>query len=426
MTLPSSSPSSPIQPVSRRHFIQASAVLLALPWFESIALADEKKPPRRLVSICTAFGLYGPSFFPEKAGPDYEPSEYLKVLGDLRSQYTVFSGISHPEIGGDHASEACFLTSAKRPTGNNFRNSVSMDYLAAKFVGNATRFPLLTLGTDDAFPLTHTASGAAIQGFNRPSDIFARLFLAGNPAEVQNEMARLKRGQSIMDRMGERLAALKSRLGSNDQQQLADYTEAVRDMEKQLHANEEWVTRPKPVVNEPPPKDSGDKSDFIGRAKLLFNLTRLALQTDSTRVVTIFIRGMDLKPPIPGVTQDHHGLSHHGRNPAKIEELRLVERTEMAAYRDFLVSLREIKDGAGTLLDQTQVLIGSNLGDASGHGTSNLPILLAGGGYKHGQHLAGDPHNNTPLGKLFVSMLQKFGMELDTFGSGSGTFNGLA
>jgi len=411
---------------SRRQFIRTSSVLLALPWFESLARADEKAPPKRMVSICTAFGLYGPSFFPEKAGRDYELSEYLKVMAELRDQFTVFSGISHPEIGGDHASEACFLTSAKHPTGSNFRNSVSMDYVASRQVGNATRFPLLSLGTDDAFPLTHAASGAGIPGLNRPSDIFARLFLAGNPNEVKNEMDRLKRGQSILDKMGGRLAALKSRLGSNDQVQLSDYTEAVRDMEKQLHANEEWVTRPKPVVTEQPPKDNPDKSDFIGRARLMFNLTKLALQTDSTRVVTIFIRGMDLKPPIPGVTQDHHGLSHHGRSPAKIDELRIVEKAEMAAFKDFLVALKGTQDGGGNLLDHTQVLIGSNLGDASGHGTSNLPILLAGGGWKHGQHIAGDTKNNTPLAKLFVSMLQKFGVETDAFGSGIGTINGLA
>ena len=412
-------------PQSRRHFIRTSSVLFALPWLQGLARADEKPAPRRMVNICTAFGLYGPSFFPQKAGTDYEASEYLKVLGDLRDQFTVFSGISHPEIGGDHASESCFLTSAKHPTANSFRNTVSMDFVAAKHVGNETRFPLLSLGTDDAFPLTHTATGAGVPGLNRPSDIFARMFLAGNPNEVANEMARLKRGQSILDRMGGRFASLKSKLGTHDQQQLTDYTDAVRDMEKQLHANEAWVVRPKPVVTEAPPKDSTDKSDFIGRARLMFNLTKLALQTDSTRVVTIFIRGMDLKPPIPGVTQDHHGLSHHGRAPEKIDELRIVEREEMAAFRDFLLSLRSTKEGAGTLLDQTQVLIGSNLGDASGHGTSNLPILLAGGGFKHGRHIAGDPKNNTPLGKLFVSMLQRFGVQTDTFGSGSGTIDGL-
>ncbi len=412
-------------PRTRRQFLRTGSALLMLPWLESLAGAATAPPPRRLVSICTAFGLYGPSFFPEQAGRDYQPSEYLKLLGDLRDQFTVFSGIAHPEIGGDHASEACFLTSAKHPNGAGFRNSVSLDFVAAKHVGSATRFPLLTLSTLDGSPLTHTASGAGVPALDKPSDIFARLFLAGNPKEVERELARVKRGQSVLDRMGDRFASLKTRLSVQDQQQVTDYTEAVRDMEKQLQADEAWVGRPKPVVKEPPPQNVADRADIIGRARLLFQLTRLALQTDSTRVVSIFIRGMDLRPPIEGVTEDHHGLSHHGRNPAKIEQLRLVERTEMLAFRDFLVSLRDTKEGGSSLLDQTQVLIGSNLGDASSHGTSNLPILLAGGGFEHGQHIAGDRNNNTPLGKLFVSMLQRFGVATDKFGSGSGTIDGL-
>ena len=242
----------------------------------------------------------------------------------------------------------------------------------------------------------------------------------------QREIERLKRGQSVLDRMGGRLSELKKTLSQHDQQQVADYTEAVRDMEKQLQADEAWVKRPKPVVKEPIPSDAIDRSDSIGRARLLLNLTKLALQTDSTRVVSLFIRGMDLKPPINGVSEDHHGLTHHGRNPAKIAQLRIVERAEMAAFRDFFLSLRNTKEGAGNLLNSTQVLLGSNLGDASGHGTTNLPILLAGGGYKHGQHIAGDPKNNTPMGKLFVSMLQRFGVETNTFGSGTGTIAGLA
>lgn len=407
---------------TRRQFLQTGPALLALPWLERTSPAPA---PRRLVCICTGFGLFGPSFFPEKAGRDYEPSEYLKVLGDLRDKVTVFSGISHPEIGGDHASEACFLTSAKHPTQGGFRNTVSLDYLASRHVGSATRFPLLTLSTHEGSPLTHTSSGAGIPALYKPSDIHARLFLAGSKNDVEKEIARLKRGESLLDQMGDRLVSLKSRLGPHDRQQLEDYTEAVRDMEKQLKADEAWVLRPKPAVQEPSPSDAADPSDLVGRARNLFKLAKLALQSDSTRVVSLFLKGMDLKPPIDGVTEDHHGLSHHGRNPAKIEQLRIVERTEMAAFRDFLVSLRETRDGDGSLLDSTQVLIGSNLGDASGHGTSNLPILLAGGGWQHGRHLAGDPKNNTPLGKLFVSMLQRFGVETDAFGSGTGTINGL-
>jgi hypothetical protein len=411
---------------TRRQFIQAGSALLALPWLESLAGAAEMAQPRRMVCVCTGFGLYGPSFFPEKAGRDYAASEYLKILDGLRDQFTVFSGIAHPEIGGDHASEACFLTSAKHPTAGGFRNTVSLDFVAAKHVGNATRFPLLSLSTLDGSVLTHSSSGANYPAMDKPSQIFARLFLAGNPKDVEKELARLKRGQSVLDRMGGRFADLNNRLSARDKQQVADYTEAVRDMEKQLHADEAWVVRPKPVVTEPPPKDEADRADVIGRARVLFNLARLALQTDSTRVISIFIKGMDLRPPIEGVTEDHHGLTHHGRNPAKIEQLRIVERTEMTAFRDFLLALRNTKEGGATLLDQTQVLIGSNLGDASGHGTSNLPILLAGGGFRHGQHIAGDRNSNTPLCNLYVSMLQRFGVQTDKFGSSTGTLTGLS
>lgn len=416
----------PSQPVTRRHFIRAGSALLALPWLEGLAVAGESEAPRRMVAICTGFGLYGPSFFPEQAGRDYQPSDYLKPLADLRDKFTVFSGISHPEIGGDHASEACFLTSAKHPTASGFRNTISLDMVAAKHVGNATRFPLLSLSTQDNGTLTYTASGASVPALHKPSDIFTRLFLAGNAKAIEKEVARLKRGQSVLDRMGERFESLKPRLSARDQQQVDDYAEAVRDMEKQLQANEAWVVRPKPVVQDPMPSDAIDRADIIGRTRIMLNLTKLALQTDSTRVVSLTIRGMDLKPPIDGVTEDHHGLSHHGRNPAKISQLQVIERAEMAAFGEFLTSLQSVKEGSGSLLDQTQVLIGSNLGDASGHGTSNLPILLAGGGYRHGQHIAGDRKNNTPLGKLFVSMLQRFGVEADKFGSGSGTIAGLS
>jgi hypothetical protein len=411
---------------SRRQFIRSSCALLALPWLETYARAAQPGPPRRMVNICTSFGLFGPSFFPEQAGRDYEPSEYLQVLGDLRDKYTVFSGISHPEIGGDHASEACFLTSAKNPKGSGFRNSISLDYLAAKQVGAATRFPLLTLCTQDGGTLTHTANGAGVPALHQPSVIFSKLFLAGSPQQVQQEVERLKRGQSVLDHMGDRFAALKTKLSVRDQQQVSDYTDAVRDVEKQLHADESWVLKPKPAIDEKVPTDAIDRADNVGRMKMLFHLTKLALQTDSTRVVSIFVRGMDLKPPIAGVTEDHHGLSHHGMNPTKIEQLRIIERAEVAAFRDFLISLRDTREAGGTLLDHTQVLLGSNLGDASGHGTSNLPILLAGGGWKHGQHIAGDRQNNTALGKLFVSMLQRFGVQTDRFGSGTGTIDGLA
>ncbi len=415
----------------RRHFIRTSSAVLALPWLESLpAAASSAARPKRLVSICTNFGLYGPAFFPaqDSVGGDYQASEYLEILSPLRKDFTVFSGISHPEIGGDHASESCFLTSAKHPRRPGFRNSVSMDYLAAKHVGTATRFPLLTLRTDNAgASLTSTKSGASVTPESSPSRLFAKMFLAGSSKEVQAEMRRLRGGQSILDRMADRFSSLQKDLSHRDQQQLADYAEAVREMEKQLHANEEWALKPKPAVDAPKPQDIADRSDLLGRAQLMLNLVKLALQTDSTRVCTLMVRGVDLTPPIEGITINHHDLSHHGNNADKIHDLKIIERKKMELFRDFLASLRETPDGGGNLLDHSQVLIGSNLGDASGHGTSNLPILLAGGGWKHGRHIAGSrkPAENTPLCNLFVSMMRQFGMEVEKFGSSTGTMDAL-
>jgi hypothetical protein len=411
---------------SRRQFLRVGSSLLALPWLESLAgAAAASGPPRRMVAICNNFGFYSGSFFPTDAGENYTPSEYLAILADLRNKFTVFSGISHPDIGGDHASESCFLTSAKRPTAPGFRNSVSLDFLAARHVAGATRFPLISLSTVDGGPLTYTATGAPVPSVSKPSEIFAKMFVTGTPKEVQAEIDRLRRGRSVLDRMEERFGDLGRTLSERDRQQVADYTEAVRELEKQVQSDEEWAARPKPAIEVTKPTDSDERGDIVGRSKLMFNIITLALQTDSTRVISLAIRGQDIRPPIEGVTDDHHNISHHGNDPKKIEQLKLIEKAEMTALRDFLADLAATRDGDGTLLDSTQVLVGSNLGDASWHGTHNLPIILAGGGWKHGRHVAGDGKNNTPLAKLFVSMLQRFGVEADAFGSGRGALDGL-
>lgn len=410
---------------SRRQFLRVGSSLLALPWLESLAgAATATSRPRRMVAICNNFGFYGPAFFPTEAGESYKPSEYLALLDDLRSKFTVFSGISHPDIGGDHASESCFLTSAKRPTAPGFRNSVSLDFLASRHVAGATRFPLLSLSTVDG-GLTYTSTGAGVPPLTKPSEVFAKMFVTGTQKEMQAEIDRLKRGRSVLDRMEERFGDLGRKLSERDRQQVADYTEAVRELEKQVQSDEEWAARPKPVIEATKPTDSDERGDIVGRSRLMFNIIKLALQTDSTRVISLAIRGQDIRPPIEGVSDDHHNISHHGNDPKKIEQLKLIEKEEIKALRGFLADLDATPDGDGSLLDSTQVLVGSNLGSAAWHDTSNLPVILAGGGWKHGRHVAGDPKNNTPLGKLFVSMLQRFGVETDTFGSGQGTIDGL-
>lgn len=154
-------------------------------------------------------------------------------------------------------------------------------------------------------------------------------------------------------------------------------------------------------------------------------MMHLAIQTDSTRFITLSDPGRNLVPSIKGVDTDHHMLSHHAKNPDKIAQLTLVETAIVEAFGRFLRKLTDSTEGASTLLDNTIVLFGSNLGNASSHDTNNMPILLAGGGFKHGQHLAFDQENNYPLTNLFVSMLQRLGLEIDSFVSSTGTMRGL-
>jgi hypothetical protein len=187
----------------------------------------------------------------------------------------------------------------------------------------------------------------------------------------------------------------------------------------------EWAKKPKPKVDAKPPQNPPNV-DLGARCRTWFDLTHLAFQTDSTRLVTILLNGSSQgAPPIPGVSQGHHDLSHHGQDPGKIAQLRLVELEVMKTIAEFLGKLKGTPEEGGNLLDRTMVFFGSNLGNASNHATKNLPILLAGGGFKHGEHLAFDPKSPPPLCNLFVSMLQRLGLPIDRFGSSTGTLTGL-
>jgi hypothetical protein len=191
----------------------------------------------------------------------------------------------------------------------------------------------------------------------------------------------------------------------------------VRDLESRLVQSEDWTRKPKPKVDVKPPTDITNRNDTIGRARLMQDLIVLALRTDSTRTITYSFGGQSSVPVVEGVTSDWHQLSHHGMNETKIEELKLIELAELTAVRDFLLQLKSTQENGRPLLDGTSVLLGSNLGNASAHDWTNLPVLVAGGGFKHGQHLAFDKKRNTPFANLFVTLAQRMGVEIDAFGS---------
>lgn len=408
--------------INRRSFLKGLGISLALPMLEAMTPAFAQgavAQPRRFIAINSSLGLHGPFFFPKETGRDYTPSPYLDVIKEFRNDFTVFSGLSHPEQSGadGHSSGLTWLTSAKRPGLAGFKNSVSIDQLIAGKIGIKTRFPYLALTNGSGGSLSWTESGVSIPAEVSPSKLFRQLFFDGTAAEMNEQIANLQRGRSILDTVRGEAKKLHRDLGKRDQEKLDEYLTSVRDLESRLVQNEDWARKPKPKVDAKPPTDIANRNDIVGRTRLMSDLMVLALRTDSTRSITYSIRGDVGAPVVEGVTTNWHQLSHHGKNEEKIEELKLIELAQFNVLREFLAQLKASQENGNSLLDGTTVLFGSNLGNASSHDWSNLPILVAGGRFKHGQHLAFDAKHNLPFSNLFVTLAQQMGVEIESFGS---------
>ena len=405
-------------PLSRRTFLRGAGVAMALPFLDAMApvrAAGTAKVPRRFIAIQTNMGILPQYFFPEKAGRDFALTPYLQKLAANRNDITVFSGTSHPGVDGAHSAEKCFLTATPHPGAGGFRNTISLDQYAAEHIGNATRYPSLVLANSyEGATLSYTRSGAPIPAENSPKRLFRKLFIQGNPEEVAANVEALKQGRSLLDFVGEQSRRLNRSLSPGDRQRMDQYFTAVRELEERLKSSEAWEHRPKPVVNAQPPEDVEDGIKFVERSRLFYEVMKLAIETDSTRLISLFID-----------TTVIHNITHHGNRPEVIEELRKHEEAQFDALGGLLKALAERKEHGDSLLNRTMVLYGTCMGSANSHSNQNLPVLLAGGGFKHGQHLAFDSNNNYPLSNLFVSMLQRLGIEADEFSTGKGTFRGL-
>ena len=378
-----------------------------------------------MICINTSLGLHTPNLFPTQAGKDYELTPYLEPLREFRDEFTVFSGLSHPDVDGGHPAEMCYLTSAPHPRADNFKNTISLDQYAIEQLVPDTRFGSLVLSSSSSRGLSFTRSGVPIPAEERPSRVFKNMFVNGTPTEVNAQVQRLKQGQSIMDTVLGEANDFQKGLGKQDRQKLDEYFTSVREVEQRLLKAQDWSRRPKPQVDAKPPVDIVASVEVPARVRLMIDLMHLALQTDSTRFITFALNGLNAVPVIPGVTQDWHNLSHHGQDPAKLAELKVVELQQMQLFGELLTKLKSTREEGGTLLDSTIVLFGSNLGNASSHDNKNLPIVVAGGGFKHGQHLAFDPKKNPPLCNLYVQFLRRLGADVDAFGSSNGTIPGF-
>ena len=414
------------RPLDRRTFLRASGVALGLPLLESMAPALARAAaadgPRRLVTICSTLGLYSSSWFPKTAGAGYEATEYLRLIDGHRSRYTLFSGFSHEEQTGrqPHNSEITWLTAARRPGLDGFRNTVSLDQVAANHLGYVTRFPSVVLGTAGPQSQSFTTSGAMVPAETSPAALFGKLFLQGTPEELEREARSLEDGGSILDRLKSQTSSLRRRVGAADRRKLDAYFDAVRAAERELTEAQAWLDRPKPAVDEEPPADLPDPADLIGRIRLTFRMIPLILETDSSRVISLMIHDHGVVPRVRGVTGDQHSLSHHGQDGTKIAQLQKIEAEIVRAFGDLLTDLAGRGDAGGSLLERTMVLFGSNLGNANAHTAADLPILLAGGGFSHGTHVVHEGGRNAPLCNLFVTMLRNMGVEADSFGQSTG------
>ncbi len=421
--------------LSRRTVLKAAGVALALPLLEAmcpaLATAGEAAaaaaPPRRFVGMLTNMGILPENFFPKEAGKDYAGTPYLELLKAHRNELTVFSGVSLPGVDGGHASERCFLSAAPGASRGSFRNSVSLDQVMAEGLGAETRFPSLTLmvGAEE-MSISFTRSGAMIPPVRSPLKLYQQLFVESTPAAKLAAHERLKADRSLLDSLRARTKALEQGVGMSDRQELDQYFTAIRDLERRLAANETWVDRPKPKADAPAPEEVSDNHRLVTLSRAMLTLVRLALVADATRVVTVCFNTGTLTPrEIPGVGSMVHEMTHHGHRPAVMAELAKVESAEFSELAAFLDSLRASRQGEGTLLGRTAVLFGTNMGSANSHSNDNLPVLLAGGGFKHAGHLAFDTKRNYPLSNLYVSLLQRMGLPATSFASGSGPMQGI-
>jgi hypothetical protein len=378
---------------------------------------------RRFVAVGNLLGYQTKQLFPTTKGRDYEKTTLLEPLWDNRSQMTVFRGLDHGVKGG-HFAVHSFLSGVlnseaqNRPDGN-----VTIDQYLADEIGFETRFPSLTVGSEGGIhggcQIAWTKSGVRVPPVTNPAELFEKLFVSDSKERQARRVQENQVQSSILDSVMDEANRLSKRVNKEDKDKLDEYLTSVRDVEKRLELRQRWVSQPKPKA----PFDKPANHNAVEDLPILYELIALALQTDSTRIATLEIGG-DFMPQHLGIKKDWHGLSHHGNDPEAIASLITLEKYQIEHLGKFITRLSKMNDGDRTLLDSTAVLFGSGMGDGNSHKNSDLPVILAGGGYKHGEFRE-VPHegiNKVPLCNLFVDIAQKMGVETDSFGNSTGRF----
>ncbi|NNE00338.1 MAG: DUF1552 domain-containing protein [Pirellulaceae bacterium] len=415
----------------RRSFLKAAGISIALPALESAAAQGDKTadgPPKRMVCIGNEFGMYPGSFWPTDAGRNYKLSPLLEPLAAHQEQFTLFSHLDHGQKGG-HFAVHTFLTGVKAAEARALPDGgISLDQRAAEFVGSRTRFPALTIGSEDGLHggcrMSWTRTGTRVPPITGPRELYRQLFIEGTAQAKKRATDQIALQGTILDAVLGDAKSLSRRISKSDRQKLDEYLSSVRDVESKLELDRHWQQIPKPKAPIAQPEDEGLTHDL----PKLYDLVAIALQSDITRVATLEIGGSFAASDL-GIRKGYHGLSHHGKVQANIDLLVQIERYQVEQFARFLGKLKAIKqhDSDQSLLDSTMALFGSGMGNANSHTNNDLPVLLAGGGFLHGEHkrFPKETNKRVPLCNLFVSMLQQFGVPTDRFGNSTGTLGGL-
>jgi hypothetical protein len=428
--------------VNRRHFLRAAGVTLALPLFESLngrvfgagsavgtvaGQAVGGKRPTRMVCVGNMLGFYPPAFFPKNTGRNYDLPTDIESLKPHQNELTIFSGLDHGVKGGHFAIHA-FLSGVRNADAKGMpEGNITIDQRAAETIGGATRFPSLALGSEDGIHggclMSWTRSGTRVPPISTPRELFRKLFVSDSAADIASAEDRFDMKGSILDAVRGDAKSLERHLGQRDKEKLEEYFTSVRDVEQQIELRRRWASVPKPD----PKMQEPQNKDFVSDLPVMYDLIALALQTDSTRIATFEIGG-DFEAAAFGLKGGYHGLSHHGQRQEAIDGLIKMERYQIEQFARFLAKMKSIEDGDGTLLDHSMVLFGSGMGNANSHTNNNLPVILAGGGFKHGEHKAYPAKGlgRQPLCNLYVTMLQRFGVPVEKFGTSTSTLTGLA
>lgn len=442
----------------RRTFLRGLGASVALPLLDSMvpALTAQEltaaKPVKRLGIIYVPNGVFMDNWTPPEAGNDFSLPSSMAPLKSFQDQMLVLTGLSNKmgdawpgEGAGDHARAAgAYLTGVhpKKTEGADLRAGLSMDQIIAKQLGQHTQLTSLELSLESrenvgacdpgyacayANTLCWSSATSPLPMENNPRVVFERLFGGNESTDPEAWRARREEDSSILDAVGDKIAKLQGDLGHRDQLKLEEYLDAIRNAERRIQMAEAQSERELPVIEQP----AGVPGTFQEHAKIMFDLQLLSYQADLTRVITFMVGHETSQRAYPeiGVPDAHHPLSHHGGNAEKIEKLIRVNgyHTEMFAY--YLDRMKNTPDGDGSLLDNSTILYGSGMSDGNGHNHHNLPTLIVGGGtgsIKGNRHLVYPREQETPITNLFLDMLEKFDIPLNSFGDSSGNLNVLA